>query len=91
MSYTLKTDEILEALCDISHPLASGFRSQVEGLTQLMADALAGQLNIKAGRATFEGVGFAGTACTFAPLSAGQTIPEPMAGYDSADEWELLA
>ena len=91
MGYTLKTDEILEALCDLSHPSASSFRSQVEGLTQLMADALAVQLTIEAGNASFEGVAFAGTACTFRPTFEGQPLPDAIATYDSAEEWEFAA
>lgn len=87
MSYTLKTDEILEALLSLHHPAGSEFQKRLESLTQEMADELSVRAEIVAGSATFEGVAFAGTACTFRPAFEGQALPECIAGYDSEDEW----
>lgn len=87
MAYTMRTDEILEALQRANHPAAADMQRQLEALTAAMAGALAAQHGIERGEATFEGVAFAGTCCTFKPGHEGQPLPECMEGYDAPSEW----
>jgi hypothetical protein len=87
MTFTLKTDEVLEALQTAGHPNAGNFLWAVETLCQTMGNALAESQGIIAGRATFEGVAFCGTAVTFQPAYKGQPLPECMEDYDTPSEW----
>lgn len=89
MAYTLKMDEILEALLISNHHRAQEYQSQVEALCDAMAQALANEQGVICGAASFEGTGFCGTACTFQPSAPGQPIPACMEGYDNGEEWEV--
>ena len=88
MSYTLKIDEMLEALLIAQHPLAKQFQAQLEALGDTMASALCDRFQIDSGSTSFEGVAFAGTACTFSPRYSDQPLPEAMEHYDNTEEWE---
>lgn len=88
MAYILRTDEILEALQTIQHPRAADYLAQLEALASCMASDLGQALGINAGRATFEGTGFAGTAAPFRPAHPGQPLPDAIESYDTATEWE---
>ncbi len=91
MSYTLKTDELLEALQQDGDPTAPAFQKALEGLADAMAQRLADRHQVGVGEASFEGVAFAGTACTFHPAYRGQPVPDAMRGFDNLEEWQPFA
>lgn len=88
MSYQLKLDEMLDALCNSGHPQAEQFKRLVEATADVLASALCHQLDIECDTASFQGTAFAGTCVPFRPKHVGQSLPEAIANYDDPEEWE---
>lgn len=87
MSYQLKIDEMLDALCNSDHPQAAQFTQLVEATADVLASAICQQLDIECEPATFQGAAFAGTCVPFRPKHEGQELPPELEGYDTEEEW----
>lgn len=87
MSFQLKIDEMLDALCLMEHPEAEALTRQVEAAADALAFALCTKLDIECEAASFQGEAFAGTCVPFRPKYEGQPLPEEIASYDSEEEW----
>jgi hypothetical protein len=87
MSFQLKIDEMLDALCEMGHPQASELTRLVESTADVLSAALCWKLDITCERASFQGLGFAGTCVPFRPKHHGQELPAEIASYDDKEEW----
>lgn len=87
MSMQLKLDEMLDAMKWMNHPQFADFEAKAVDLANEIAKALADELPVEAGEASFQGMDFAGLCVPFQPLWKGQPIPEPLIGYDD-EGWE---
>ncbi len=88
MSKVLKTDEMLEVLTEINHPMASTFIAQLETLSSAIAETIAGAFDVNFSPATFQGSDFGGTCATFKPKYNGQPCPDPIDTQDIGGDWE---
>lgn len=86
MAKQLNIDEMLQLCTDLGLPDASEYVSAIEEVGSRMAAAIANRLNVEAGDATFEGLGFAGTCAPFYARHKGQRCPVALREYDSS-EW----
>lgn len=87
MSFQLKIDEMRDALCEMGHPQAPQLTRLVESTADTLAAALSWKLDIICDRASFQGLGFAGTCVPFRPAYEGQELPAEIATYDDKAEW----
>lgn len=88
MAFQLRLEEVLQALTEIDHPDARAIIASIEDLTSQAARALAAELDVDVGHATYD-LGF--IAVPFAPKFENQTLPGALAPYDNAEEWEIEA
>lgn len=86
MTKQLTLDEMLQLACDLALPNYGELRSEVEAVGTKMAAAIAAQLDVESGAATFEGLAFAGTCAPFYARDKDQPCPPPLQDYD-AEEW----
>lgn len=82
MAYQLKIDEMLDAM--EAHGIEADFITRIEAIADEMANAIcAANLGLTCGKASFQGVAFAGTCVPF----YGDKLPDMISGYDSDDEF----
>lgn len=86
MTKQLNIDEMLQLACDLGLPNYVALRSGVEAIGTKMAEAIATQLEVESGTATFEGLAFAGTCAPFYARDKDQPCPPPLQDYDT-EEW----
>lgn len=86
MTKQLSIDEMLDVLEEIGHPAFSVLKSMVESIADQCASAISESLNVRCGKAQFEGTAFAGTCVPFWAGFPGQPCPEPMLFHDET-EW----
>lgn len=92
MSKMLTTSEVLVAAIQSGMPLADAFRVELEEFTLRMGAALAEHLQVDGPAAadffvTDDGDG-GGVVVGFAPLQAGQPLPDALQPFDKSGDWE---
>lgn len=86
MAKQLNIDEMLDVVHTLEHPCASAWQRVIEHVGTEMAEAIANDLGVECGVASFEGTAFAGTCAPFWPSYEGQEEPEELSFYDQG-EW----
>ncbi|KQS84297.1 hypothetical protein [Rhizobium sp. Leaf383] len=87
MSFQMKIDEMLDALCNMGHHEAAALTTLVETTANTLSAALCKSLLIECDPASFQGAAFAGTCVPFYPALEGQELPPEIAPYDDKEEW----
>ena len=89
MSLQLTTDEMLEALHRIKHPMAADLTAMCEAAANTLARVLCDTLQIDmVAPATFQGVEFGGLYAPLIPSYVGQPMPVCFEGLDEDEEWD---